>query len=73
MIEIQEISYKYKNEKKALKKINLTIKKGEVISIIGKNGSGKSTLAKLIAGITKPSNRKNFNRWYRYSRQEPIY
>jgi len=62
MIEIQEISYKYKNDKKALEEINLTIKEGEVVSIIGKNGSGKSTLAKLIAGIIKPSNRKDFNR-----------
>lgn len=62
MIEIEDLSYKYKNETKALKKINLTIKEGEVISIIGKNGSGKSTLAKLIAGIIKPSSRKSFNR-----------
>ncbi len=56
MIEIQNITYKYKNETEALTGINLTIKEGEVVSIIGKNGSGKSTLAKLIAGIIKPSN-----------------
>ena len=35
--------------------INLQIKDGEIIGIIGKNGSGKSTLLKLIAGIIKPS------------------
>ena len=62
MIEIEELNYKYKNETEALKKINITIKEGEVISIIGKKGSGKSKRAKLIAGIIKPSSRISFNR-----------
>lgn len=57
MIKIENLNFKYKNGIEVLKNINLEIAEGEVISIIGKNGSGKSTLAKLIAGITKPSNR----------------
>ncbi len=42
----------------ALKDINIKVKKGEFVSIIGRNGSGKSTLLKLIAGIYNPSNGK---------------
>jgi len=38
----------------ATKNLNLEIKKGEVVGIVGKNGSGKSTLLKLITGVLKP-------------------
>lgn len=39
----------------ALKNINLKIKKGERIGILGSNGSGKTTLLKIISGITYPT------------------
>lgn len=42
----------------ALKSVNLKIKQGEKIGIIGKNGSGKTTLLKIIAGITTPTSGK---------------
>jgi teichoic acid transport system ATP-binding protein len=43
-------------EIKALRKIDLEVKKGEVLGIIGYNGSGKTTLLKIISGIVMPDN-----------------
>lgn len=39
----------------ALDKMNLEVKKGETVGIIGTNGSGKSTLLKIITGVINPS------------------
>ena len=41
MIKLENVSFKYKNGEDVLKEINLEIKEGEFISIIGKNGSRK--------------------------------
>lgn len=40
---------------KAINNLNLTVKKGEVLGILGENGAGKSTLLKMITGVITPT------------------
>lgn len=55
-IRLDHISFKYpKQERNALESIDLTIKKGEVIAIVGENGAGKTTLTNIILGLFLPS------------------
>jgi ABC-type polysaccharide/polyol phosphate transport system ATPase subunit len=46
---------KQESEFTALDKINLVIKQGEIIGVIGTNGCGKSTLLRIISGIYPPN------------------
>lgn len=59
VISLEGITKKYitsKNEEFfALKNVNLRIRRGDRIGIVGDNGAGKTTLLKIIAGFTKPS------------------
>ena len=50
-IRIENLTFGYTSKKKVLKNLNLTINKGEYVTILGHNGSGKSTLAKLLVGL----------------------
>jgi energy-coupling factor transport system ATP-binding protein len=54
MIRLEKVSYSYPDGTPALENLNLVIKKGEFIGVIGKNGSGKSTLALQLSGLLKP-------------------
>ena len=56
ILELVNVGFQYVgSEKAALKNISLSIKKGEVIAIVGHNGSGKSTLCKLFNALLLPS------------------
>ena len=56
IIILNNVSYCIKNsENFILKDINLNIKQGEFIAVVGRNGSGKSTFAKLLNGVLKPT------------------
>ena len=57
-IEIQNVEQTFKTKKgffPALRDINLTVAKGEFVTLIGHSGCGKSTLLNLIAGLTMPT------------------
>lgn len=57
MLEIKNLKKNFGN-KKVLKGINLTIKKGEIVGIIGPSGCGKSTLLRSINFLEKPTSGK---------------
>ena len=52
LITVENLSVKY-GTNFVLKKINLEIKSGEIVTIVGPNGSGKTTLVKTIIGAIK--------------------
>ena len=49
LLEIKDLQVSI-NDNKILKKLNLTVNKGEIHAIMGPNGSGKSTFSKVLAG-----------------------
>lgn len=61
IIEIKDVSYVYRSQGEelpdvqALKDVDLFIKEGEFLAILGRNGSGKSTLAKLMNALLLPA------------------
>ena len=52
------VSFSYDGEKSPLKNINLNIKRGETVALVGSTGSGKTTLVNLLARFYKPSSGK---------------
>jgi len=49
------VSFSYDNEKPSLTNVNLTIKKGETIALVGSTGSGKTTMVNLLTRFYNPS------------------
>ena len=65
LIRFSDVSYRYESDSEtplplAIKNVDIDIKKGEFVAILGHNGSGKSTLAKLSNAIILPESGKVF-------------
>jgi iron complex transport system ATP-binding protein len=52
-LELKQVQFAYLN-RPVLKDINLSVKPGEIVGLLGPNGSGKTTLIKIISGILRP-------------------
>jgi len=53
-LELRDLTFTYQGQGFAVGPLNLTIKRGEMVFLIGGNGSGKSTLAMLLTGLYTP-------------------
>ena len=51
----EDLTFTYPDGPTALQGLNLTLRQGEFVAILGSNGSGKTTMALLLAGALKPS------------------
>ena len=54
LLEVKNLSFGYTKGERTLQDVSLTIRKGEMVSIVGKNGAGKSTFSKLVCGFEDP-------------------
>ena len=51
LVELDNVTLTYPDGTVALKNISFSVKKGEVVSIVGENGAGKTTLCYLLSGV----------------------
>jgi len=57
-IAFENVSFSYSNEKSSLNQVDLTIKKGETVALVGSTGSGKTTLVNLLTRFYNPTSGK---------------
>lgn len=55
VIAIEGLTKTYKSGLQALKRVDLTIDKGEIFALLGPNGAGKTTLISIVCGIVTPT------------------
>src|SRR4029077_872525 len=58
IISVQKLSKTYASGFKALKNVDLEIRRGEIFALLGPNGAGKTTLISIVCGIVNPSEGK---------------
>ncbi|OUC14073.1 MAG: ABC transporter [Alkalinema sp. CACIAM 70d] len=55
-IQLRNLSFAYSgSDKSILRRVNLTVKPGEMVALVGENGAGKTTLAKLLCRLYDPT------------------
>ena len=54
-VDIRQLTHIYKDGTVAVRDLNLEIRRGEFVAILGQNGSGKTTLVKHLNGLLKPT------------------
>jgi len=54
VVEARGLRYRYPDGPEAVAGVDLTVREGEYVGLIGQNGAGKSTLAKLLVGLLRP-------------------
>src|SRR5215218_6646795 len=55
IIQVEGLTYRYPNGVVALQGVDLTVRQGEFLAVLGQNGSGKTTLVKHFNGLLKPT------------------
>ena len=55
MVELRGVSFSYGPGSASVDDIDLSVKRGEILALVGQNGAGKTTLTKLLNGLLKPS------------------
>jgi ABC-2 type transport system ATP-binding protein len=55
ILAVRGVSKTYRNGPTALKAVDLTVERGEIVALLGPNGAGKTTLISIICGIVTPS------------------
>lgn len=54
LIEVKNVTKTFDTVVRALDKVSIEVRKGEIVSIVGENGAGKSTLMKILVGVYQP-------------------
>ena len=70
VLELKNITFGY-GDKKLFKNFSLSVKKGELVAIVGESGVGKSTLFEIIAGNLKPENGSVYRKNIAWIFQDP--
>lgn len=55
ILELKDVGFRYSRGKDFINNLNLSVRDGEIIGLLGANGSGKSTILKLAGGILNPT------------------